>query len=158
MKRILLGFLLFLGACGFSPLYQSTETGASSVPVEVAPIPKQYGFMMRQVLQGKFGAGSDTSYVLTLNAPTFTQWDQTIDDKNFTTIMGISGSVSYQLTEKATQKILLKNSTSLSSSYSVVKDPYATVVAQQKIEKELARQLAEQVSLHVLGTLAGVNH
>ena len=72
--------------------------------------------------------------------------------------MGISGSVSYLLTESATKKVLLDDVTSLTSSYSVVKDPYATVVAQQKIEKELAQQLAEQVSLHVLGTLAGVPH
>ena len=158
MKKLLFGFLLFLGACGFSPLYQKIESESASVPVEVAPIPNQYGFMMRQVLQSKFGSSTQDIYLLTLTAPTFLQWDQTIDDKNFTTIMGISGSVSYQLTEKNSQKILLKNSTTLASSYSVVKDPYATVVAKQKVEKELARQLAEQVSLHVLGTLSGVNH
>ena len=156
MKKLLLCIVFFLGACGFSPLYYQTESSSASVPVEVAPIPNQYGFMMRQVLQSKLGTPDESSYLLTLSAPAFIQWDQTIDDKNFTTIMVISGSVSYRLTEKSNQKTLLEDTTSLSSSYSVVKDPYATIVAQQKVETELAKQLAEQVSLHVLGTLSGV--
>lgn len=156
MKKIFLGCLLLLGACGFSPLYQQNNTENVNVPVKVAPIPNQYGFAMGQVLQNKFGASSDTTYLLTVSAPQFSEWDQTIDAKNFTTIMGISGVVTYNLTDIATQKVLLNSSTYLTSSYSVVKDPYATVVAQKKVQKELAEQLAEQVSLHVLGTLAGV--
>ena len=156
MKKLFLGFLLFLGACGFSPLYQKTQEVSGDVPVKVAPIPDQYGFAMYQVLQSKFGTPAETTYLLTVSAPSFSQWDQTIDEKNFTTMMGISGKVSYKLTETTTQKVLLDSSTALTSSYSVVKDPYATTMAQRKVEKELAEQLAEQVSMHVLGTLAGV--
>ena len=158
MRQILFIFLLFLGACGFSPLYQTATSESDNVPVDIAPIADQYGFIMVQTLQNKFGSSSQPRYLLSLSAPQFTQWDQTIDEKNFTTIMGISGSISYQLTEIKTNKVLLSDSTSLLSSYSVVKDPYATVVAEKKVKQELAQQLADQAGLHVLATLAGVRN
>ncbi|MBO7605219.1 MAG: hypothetical protein J6S61_01960, partial [Elusimicrobiaceae bacterium] len=138
-------------------LYKEVSTKGESVPVKIAPISDQYGFSMRQVIQNKFGNPTDTQYTLTVSAPTFSSWDQTIDDKNFATMMGVVGSVSYTLTENKTHKEILNSSVSLASSYSVVKDPYATTVAERKVKKELAEQLAEQVSLHVLASLAGVH-
>ena len=158
MKKLLFVFMLFLSACGFSPLYKEVSTEGTSVPVQVEPISGQYGFEMRHIILNKLGNSSDKKYSLTVSQPSFSSWDQTIDNKNFATLMGISGTVHYRLVEKATQKVLLDSSNSLSSSYSVVTDPYATTVAERKSKKELAERLAEQVSLHVLGTLAGVSH
>ena len=156
MKK-LFWICLFLTGCGFTPLYQNQSFDKAHLPVQVVPIPNQYGHMMRQTVQNKMGHSDNPQYLLSVDAPVFNTWDQTIDDKNFATIMGISGSSSYRLTEKKTNKVLLSSSTSLSSSYSVVKDPYATTVAERKVKKELAEQLADQISLHVLGTLAGVH-
>ena len=158
MKKILLTAFLLVSACGFSPLYKKVATNGGNVPVKVDAIPDQYGFDMREIIQDKLGNATDFQYTLTVSAPTFFTWDQTIDDKNFATVMGINGNVSYRLTENKTHKQILKSSTSLASSYSVVKDPYATTVAERKVKKELAEQLAEQVSLHVLSTLSGVNN
>lgn len=156
MKKIFF-VLLFLTGCGFSPLYQSKNINGGNVPVQVAPIPEQYGFNMHQAIQNKFGRTENTKYILKVDSPSFNSWDQTIDNKNFATIMGISGTVSYSLTEKVSNKVLLKSSASLNSSYSVVRDPYATIVAERKIKKELAEQLADHISLHVLGTLTGTH-
>ena len=155
MKKLILFSFLFLSACGFSPLYKEVATQGGNVPVKVAPIPDQYGFAMRQIIQDKLGNTTETHYTLTVSAPTFSSWDKTIDDKNFATMMGITGTVSYTLIENKTHKEILNSDTSLTSSYSVVKDPYATTVAERKVKKELSEQLAEQISLHVLGTLAG---
>ena len=157
MKKLFLGLFLFLSACGFSPLYQNITAESTDVPVKVAPIPNQYGFSMRQIIQDKMGSFDTPLYTLTVSSPSFSSWDQTIDSKNFATIMGIRGTVHYQLIENGTKKVILDNGISMNSSYSVVKDPYATVVAERKVKKELADQLAEQISLHVLGTLAGIN-
>ena len=157
MKKIFSAFIFLLAGCGFSPLYSNVTTDQQDVPVQVAPIPNQYGASMRQVIQGKLGKTDTPLYTLTVSAPSFSSWDQTIDSKNFATTMGIQGSVSYQLRENSTHQVILNHSVFLNSSYSVVKDPYATVVAERKVKKELADQLAEQVSLHVLATLAGIN-
>ncbi len=156
MKKFFLSALIFITGCGFSPLYQEVTTESGAVPVTVTPIPDQYGFSMHQIIQNKLGNSTDNQYTLTVSAPTFHSWDQTIDDKNFATMMGITGTVNYRLTEKKTRKDILNTSTSLTSSYAVVKDPYATTIAERKAKKDLSEQLAEQVSLHVLGTLAGV--
>ena len=158
MKKILLLSFLFLSSCGFSPLYKEVANQGGGVPVKVSPIPDQYGFTMRQIIQNKLGDASETQYTLNVAAPTFSSWDQTIDDKKFATIMGVRGSAHYTLIENATHKEILNSSTSLTSSYSVIKDPYATTVGERKVKKELAEQLAEQISLHVLGTLVGVKH
>ena len=158
MKKLLLISFLFLSACGFSSLYQEVTTEEKSVPVWVEPIPNQYGFTMRQIIQNKFRNPKDSKYILTVSAPTFTSWDQTIDNKNFATLMGTSGTVKYRLTEKSTKKVLLVSSDSLSTSYSVVQDPYATTTAQKKASQELVERLADQVSLRVLAALAGVHN
>ena len=158
MKKILLLSFLLLSACGFSPLYKEASTSAGNVPVKVAPIPDQYGFAMRQIILDRLGNNSDTQYTLTVSAPAFSSWDQTIDDKNFATMMGITGYSHYILTDNKTHKEILNSTTSLNSSYSVVKDPYATTVAERKVKKELANQLAEQISLHVLGVLTGIHN
>ena len=157
MKKIFLLSFLLVSACGFSPLYKEVASQEGNVPVKVAAIPDQYGFAMRQIIQNKLGEATDTQYTLDVSAPTFSIWDQTIDDKNFATIMGITGTVHYKLTENKTHKEVLNSNTSLTNSYSVVKDPYATTVAERKVKKELAEQLAEQVSLHVLAALAGIH-
>ena len=158
MKKLFLSGLLFLTACGFSPLYQQVSFEEGSTPVHVAPIPDQYGFEMRQIIQAKLGEQNPAKYTLTVSSPTFDSWDQTIDNKNFATLMGVSGTVAYRLTDNATQKTVLDSSVSLNSSYSVVQDPYATVTAERKTKRDLANQLANQVSIHVLAFWAGVDH
>ena len=156
MKKLLFVFLFFLGACGFSPLYNEVMVAEENVSVKVDPIPDEYGFLMRKIIQGKMGISENPRYTLTVSAPRFSSWDQTIDSKNFATMMEVRGVVSYKLVENSTKKVLVNSSTSLSGSYSVVKDPYATTVAERKVKKELAEQLADQVSIHVLGALSGV--
>ncbi len=156
MKKLLFVFLLFLGACGFSPLYKEVMVSEESVSVKVDPIPDEYGFFMRKIIQGKMGISEKSLYTLTVSAPHFSSHDQTIDNKNFATTIGIYATVSYKLVENETKKTILSSSSSLTGSCSVVKDPYATTVAERKVKKELAEQLAEQVSIHVLGVLSGV--
>ena len=158
MKKFLLTIFLFLSACGFSPLYKEVTIQNGNGAVKVTPIPGQYGSVMCQIIQDKLGNNSDSRYTLSVSSPVFSSWDQTIDNKNFATMMGITGKSSYTLVENKTNKPIVSSSTSLSSSYSVVKDPYATTVAERKVKKELAEQLAEQISLHVLGALTGVHN
>lgn len=158
MKKFLLTIFLFLSACGFSPLYKEVTIQNGNGAVKVAPIPGQYGSVMCQIIQDKLGNNSDSRYTLSVSSPVFSSWDQTIDNKNFATMMGITGKSSYTLVENKTNKPIVSSSTSLSSSYSVVKDPYATTIAERKVKKELAEQLAEQISLHVLGALTGVHN
>ena len=159
MKKISLALFLFMAGCGFSPLYKQAQVQDQSLPVRVMPIQNKYGFDMQKIIQGKMGGDTTTPlYTLTVDAPSFHSWAQTIDSKNFATMMGVSGSTSYRLTENASNKTILKHSTSYTGSYSVVKDPYATVVAERKVKKEITEQLAEQISLHVVATLAGIHN
>ena len=158
MKKLLFVFLLFLGSCGFSPLYQELSSKGSDVSVQVSPISGKFGATMRQTILSKMGQPSDVAkYELIVIAPTFTSWDQTIDNKNFSSLIGLTIHCNYVLVEKESKKTVLKDSATLSSSYSVVQDPYMTTVAERKAKQELAKQLAEQISMHVLSVLSGEN-
>ncbi|MBR6231717.1 MAG: hypothetical protein IKQ99_01300 [Alphaproteobacteria bacterium] len=153
MKKIFITLFFLMAGCGFSPLYNETLTKEGSAPVAVNPIPNQYGVSMRQRILSKIGISKHPLYTLSVSAPSFSANDQTIDSRNFATMMAISGSTSYSLVDNKTQKTVLKSSASAFSSYSVTKDPYATVTAKRKAQKELAEQLAEQISQHVLVVL-----
>ena len=158
MKKFFIALFFLMAGCGFSPLYNETITKEGSAPVDVDPIPNQYGVSMRQKILSKIGISEHPLYTLSVSAPSFSANDQTIDSKNFATMMSISGSTSYSLVDKKTKKTILKSSSSAFSSYSVTKDPYATVTAKRKAQKELAEQLDEQISQHVLVVLSKENN
>ena len=155
MKKFFIAFFFLMAGCGFTPLYNETFLKEGSVPVTVEPIPGQHGVSMRQRILSKVGISEHPLYTLSVSAPSFSLNDKSIDSKNFATMMSVYGSTSYSLTENKTKKVVLKSSASANSSYSVTKDPYATTIAERKIKKELAEQMAEQISQHMLVVLSG---
>ena len=72
----------------------------------------------------------------------------------FASTMQVTGKTSYSLKNSKTEKIIYTSEVVAVSSYSVVKDPYATTVAKNHIQSELSKQLAEQIALDVLTKLS----
>lgn len=158
MKKIFITLFFLMAGCGFSPLYNESFIKQGSVPVSVSPISNQYGVSMRQRILSLIGRSEHPLYTLSVSAPSFSSTDQTIDSKNFATMMSVSGSATYSLINNDTQKTMLKSSASASGSYSVTKDPYASTVAERKIKKELAEQIADQIGQHILVFLSKENN
>lgn len=158
MKKFFIAFFFLMAGCGFSPLYNESFTKQGSLPVLVDPIPNQYGVSMRQRILSKVGRSEHPVYTLSVSAPSFSSDDQTIDSKNFATMMSVSGTANYSLVDKKTEKTILKSTTSASGSYSVTKDPYASTIAERKMKKELAEQIADQIAQHVLVVLSKENN
>ena len=156
MKHLLLLTFLFLSGCGFSPLYQKAKQDYQEIPVYVMPVPDTYGHSIRQTIIDKIGGVSDSSakYTLTVQAPTFSSSDQSIDNRNFSSIIGLTIKCPYTLTKKSNKKVIAKSTASLFTSYAVVQDPYATTVAERKAKSELAKQVAEQITIHILSVLS----
>lgn len=159
MKKVLFS-LLFLTGCGFTPLYGTQNHSLLNASVTVSPIPNQYGQNMAQIIKNALPVNqkeAQSQYKLTVSSPSFTSGDKTITSDEFASTMQVTATANYQLTDLKTQKTVLSEKISAVSSYSVVVNPYATTVAEQKIQKELADQIAEQIALDVLTKLSQEN-
>ena len=156
MKQLFLIIFLFLTGCGFSPLYKKVAVNNQEIPVYVQPVSDTYGHSIRQSILDKIGSISSNSaeYILTLKTPSFTSSDEAIDNKNFSSIVGLTIKCPYTLTKKSNNKIIARNTTTLFTSYAVVQDPYATTVAERKAKYELAKQIAEQITIHILSIIS----
>ena len=159
MKKLLLSLLLLTGCC-FVPLYSQNNTDLRETQVVVSPIPNQYGDQMRRIIQNNLFTQTENpkhQYRLTVKSPSFSMGDKTITSNEFASTMQVTGKTSYYLENTKTKKQDYSGNAVAVSSYSVVKDPYATTVAQKHIQEELAKQLAEQISLDVLSKLSEVS-
>ena len=141
--------LLMLSACGLRPLYGGgADSPVASMlrTVEVAPIPGQSGWLMRNKLidrLGKSGEGT-ASYRL----------DVTLDDN--LTAYGIRGDQAatrerrtlrarYQLVNLRTGLVLLDATAGSDEGIDIVSSPYATVAAEQTALEHLADVVSDQI-------------
>ena len=156
MKKLLFALLLLTG-CGFTPLYSQNNTSLQDVQIAVKPIPNQYGFQMRRIIQNNLQTQTKSpahEYYLTVGPPSFSTGDKTITSNELASTMQITGRTNYQLQDSKDRKNIYLGNVIAVSSYSVVKDPYATTVAKNHIQEELTKQLAEQIALDVMAQLS----
>ena len=140
---------LALSACGLHPLYgggASNPIGGTLRSVQVAPIPGQSGWFMRNKLVDRLGewGGSAPQYRL----------DVTLDDN--ITSFGIRGDraatrerrtlrARYQLVSLATGMVVLDATAGSDSGIDIVSSEYATVAAEQTALEQLSDIVADQI-------------
>lgn len=147
MRYFCILFLL-LSACHFHPLY----TNAKRQYVCVESIPNEEGYYMYQQLQQYFPQKDECQYTLTVSAPQYGYSDQSISDKDFTTMQHIEANATYTLKDK-NKNVVLKNTVSTNGSSAITSNPYASVTGIQKTSQDLTTLLAEQIMLHVCAFL-----
>lgn len=154
--------LFFISACGFSPMYQisqDTKTTVLTEQVAIAGIPNYEGWHLRQYLQNKLNPeknGGQKKYLLVvdLRAPTFT--DQSIQGDNFASRETVSITATYTLKSIDTGQVIMKDSTSATGAYNIVKEPYATNVARNKLKENLVDIIGNNISLRIISYLKSV--
>ena len=147
MKLFLLP-LLFLTACQFHPLFgDKTMEG-----VCVSPISEYSGYQLYQALTQHFPDQENCSYALVVQPITTTLSDQSISDKDFTTMQRVQASAAYKLLNQE-KEVLISNTAMASGSSAVVINPYSTVVSLDKTTQNLIPLLADQIASHVAAYL-----
>jgi len=137
-----------LSACGLRPLYGSGErstVAATLRSVEVAPIPGQAGWLVRNELVDRLGpADGKATYRLVI----------TLDDD--ITAFGIRRDraatrerrtlrARYQLVSVATGLVVLDATAGSDAGIDIVSSEYATVAAEQTALEHLAGTIADQI-------------
>src|SRR3954451_17470042 len=150
MRQFALAFAtLTLSACGLHPLYgggASSPLAATLRSVQVAPIPGQSGWFMRNKLVDRLGESG-------LGSPQY-RLDVTLDDN--ITSFGIRGDraatrerrtlrARYQLVSLATGTVVLDATAGSDAGIDIVSSEYATIAAEQTALEELSDAVADQI-------------
>ena len=149
--------LMALSACGLQPLYTGGSSGAVAQglrSVEIAPIPGQAGWLMRNALRDRIGvAGSgEPLYRLDIRLDDRLEGlavlgDDTIARERRTL------RARYQLVEIATGSIVLDATAGSDAGIDVVSSEYATIAAEQTALENLSQQVADRIVTQVALTL-----
>jgi LPS-assembly lipoprotein len=150
MRRAVFAFaLLTLSGCGLHPLYgggTASPEAAMLRTVQVAPIPGQSGWLVRNKLIDRLGAAGE-------GTPSY-RLDVKLDDN--ITAYGIRGDQAatrerrtlrarYQLVNLQTGLVLLDATAGSDEGIDIVSSPYATVAAEQTALEQLADVVSDQI-------------
>lgn len=161
MRFIILCFCFFMTACGFQPLYANRgvilEQAAS---VQIEPVAGEGGYQIGLILQDRLNPKNLSvpkkyRLVVTLSQPVTS--NQSIRSDNFASLEKMNLKTSYQLIDMAKNKTVVSSEIDANGLFNLIKDPYATTVAQENLYQNLTRLLAEDIASHILAYLKGLN-
>ena len=152
MRQTLAALLaLSLTGCGFHPLYgdwgPTAGTADKLQAIYVEPIPEKLGYELRNNLIDLFdasGRSSDGAYRLRVTLGTKSE-GIAIQNDAAVTRYNDTLTVTYELTDKATNTVIDRGVETGLSAYNVVSSPYATLVAQQDADKRAAEDIAYRI-------------
>lgn len=141
--------LLGLSACGLQPMYAGGGNGAVAqglAAVDVPAIPGRAGWLVRNELVDRLGAGGD--------APARYRLDVRLDDQ--LEGLGILGDdtvsrerrtlrARYQLIDVSSGEILLDATAGSDAGIDVVSSEYAVIAAEQTALENLSREVADRI-------------
>ena len=155
MRFIVLIMIFTLTACGFSPLYRTTngKTTALTETILIQPIANYDGYQMENDLSALLnptGVHVPKKYELfvTIDAPTFSE--QNIQDDNFSSRERMYLTARYRLIHIQSGKVVINAVTSATGAYNIAIEPYATYTAKQKVKENLIKMLSNRIATHVI--------
>jgi len=158
-KVIALCLALLLSGCGFHPLYGNrTELIEQTAAIQIQPIVGEGGYQMELILKDRLNPDHQQiskKYRLTviLDKPTYI--NQSIRSDNFASLETMNIVASYQLVDTEKNTVLISSSVDSNGLFNLIKDPYATVVAQDKLYDNLIHLMADDIATHILSYFSG---
>lgn len=149
-RALILGLCVALGACGFRPLLTADdgpEVRADLGAVEVQGLGGRLGQLVHNALLDELdaAAAADPSrYVLTVQLSRYSdafaiQFDNTITRYNLTLV------ADFRLTRREDQQVLYQSVVQRVTSYNVLRQPFATLVAEQAAERRAAEEVGNNI-------------
>ena len=154
LKKIFLCLFLVSAGCGFQPLYAQKENLIEqTTAVQISPIAGAGGYQLELILKDKLnpeGIQTSKKYQLnvTLKQPRYA--NQSIRSDNFASLESMVVEADYQLIDISKQNILISSSVHSNGLFNLIKDPYATVVARDKLYDNLIQLMGNDIAMHVL--------
>ena len=159
-KIFILLLITFLVGCGFQPLYSvSDDFLQKTAEIEIEPITGEGGYHSNLYLKNKLNPKQisvDKKYRLKviLQEPVFT--NQNIRSDNFASLVNMYVQANYQLTDIQNNQVLIDSFVGTSGLFNIISEPYATIVAQDKLYQNLIQTLSDEIAQHILSYFKGV--
>lgn len=158
-KNLLVFLIIFLSGCGFTPLNKvNQDENISSITekISIGNIPNYEGYLLKTELQNRLNpeknnVSKEYSLQITLKAPSYSE--QSIQGDNFASRENISIRAKFILKDLKTNQIILSDSTSAHGAYNIVKEPYATNMAKNKLKNDLIQIIANNITIRVVSFL-----
>lgn len=160
MRFIIMCFCFLLTSCGFQPLYADRDVileQAASVQIE--PVVGESGYQIGLLLQDRLNPKNldvikKYRLVITLSRPVTS--NQSIRSDNFASLEKMNMKATYQLIDIKTNKAVIASVVDSNGLFNLIKDPYATTIAQENLYQNLVRLMAKDIANHVLAYLKGL--
>lgn len=158
-KNLLFFILILISGCGFAPMNRLSDGAPVSTLTEqiaIAGIPEQEGWLLKQKLQNQLNPqkkGGAKKYTLTVQLATPRFTDQSIEGDAFASRETALITAAYILTENNTNQVVIKDQTAASGAYNIVKEPYATQMARNKLKENLITIIANNIALRLTAYL-----
>lgn len=152
-KRTILGLVLGLAACGFTPVYGPDGAGRTlqNQVVFAAPDERNAQLLMQQ-LEARLGRAQNASYSLEV-ALDLTQEGLAIDADGNTTRYNVLGVAAYTLTGAADGAIMASGTVRNFTGYSATGTTVATLASERDAEKRLMNILADMIAERLVGAV-----
>ena len=158
-KNLLIFAIILLSGCGFTPMNRiNNGQNVTTVTEKIAigNIPNYDGYLLKKELQNllnpeKTTGQKDYFLSVTLKSPFYE--DQTIQGDNFASRETVTIRASFQLKEMKTNKIILSDSTRATGAYNIVREPYATQMARNKLKDNLIKIISNNISMRIVSFL-----
>lgn len=152
-KRTILGLVLGLAACGFTPVYGPDGAGRTlqNQVVFAAPDERNAQLLMQQ-LEARLGRAQNESYSLEV-ALDLTQEGLAIDADGNTTRYNMLGVAAYTLTGAADGAVMVSGTVRNFTGYSATGTTVATLASERDAEKRLMNILADMIAERLVGAV-----
>lgn len=152
-KRTILGLVLGLAACGFTPVYGPDGAGRTlqNQVVFAAPDERNAQLLMQQ-LEARLGRAQNESYSLEV-ALDLTQEGLAIDADGNTTRYNMLGVAAYTLTGAADGAVMASGTVRNFTGYSATGTTVATLASERDAEKRLINILADMIAERLVGAV-----
>ncbi|MGB7374297.1 LPS assembly lipoprotein LptE [Pontixanthobacter sp.] len=157
--RTVLAFLslVILSGCGLQPLYSGGPSGTVAQglgAIDIAPIPGQAGWLMRNALRDRIGVATsgETRYRLDVRLDDRLEGLAVLGDDTIARERRILRA-RYQLVDISDGSIILDATAGSDAGIDVVSSEYATIAAEQTALENLSRQVADRIVTQVSLTL-----
>jgi LPS-assembly lipoprotein len=160
MRNFLFIILLFLGGCGFTPLYQDSgpdaPIGEFFADIDVAPIADRLGQQMRNELLTNFKGASASRYELRVVLGQDSLGYGTRPDAAATQEQ-LTLNANVVLYDRTTDQIVYDNAFTARTSFDLVLSDFSNVVQREDSARRLALQISERIYRRVAVYFRGLD-
>ena len=146
--------LIALTGCGFAPVYGSGTNSVFEIEmraIEIKPIENRIGQQLRNQLEQQItpkGGSRVSKYVLVVTLSESKQ-GLAVKKSEIATRANLNFQASYHIIEKSTKKTLTSGSSRMVTSYNILTETFATLIAEKDARKRAVREISLDITTKI---------